>query len=76
MRWSYDSTSDLAYLYFAESEASGRVVRSETVQPHDGEPADTVVLDFDAQGMLVGIEFIGARAFLSPNLLAEALATQ
>ena len=54
MRIEYSKTADAPYVYFQEVEAA----RSEDVQ-------EGIVVDFDAQDQLVGIEILDVRSRLS-----------
>ena len=57
----YRSEDNAAYIRFSE----GRVLES-------AEVAADVVFDYDAEGRIVGIELLNARAQLPPELLTEA----
>ena len=57
----YDRETNAAYNRFSH----GSVSESEEV-------SDGVVLDFDAQGRIVGIEVLDARRYLAEDLLATA----
>lgn len=59
----YDRDSDAAYIRFSPE----RVAESEEV-------ADGIVLDYDRDGRLVGLEVMEARRHLSPELLDKAAA--
>lgn len=61
IRFHYDSATDAAYLRFS----SERVVESEEVAPG-------IVLDFDAQGRMVGMEVLQAREHLPADVLVAA----
>ena len=54
MKIEYSKTADAIYVYFREVEAA----RSEDVQ-------EGIVVDFDAQGQLVGIEILDVSSRLS-----------
>ena len=60
MKIEYSKTADALYVYFREVEAA----RSEDVQ-------DGVVIDFDAQGQLVGIEILDASSRIGPQDLGS-----
>ena len=66
-RVTFDPYADAAYIRLANfrpGEARAQVFV-------DGVPNQAdIVLDFNASGQLVGVEIIGARAVLSPELLA------
>ena len=57
----YDRDADAAYIRFS----ADKVVESEEV-------ADGVVLDYDRDGRIVGIEVLDARRHLSPEVLERA----
>jgi uncharacterized protein YuzE len=52
----YDPESDAAYIYLGDSE----ILESEEVSPG-------IVLDFDAEGRVVGIEVLSASRTLAPG---------
>ena len=58
---SYDPEADAAYIRFSP----------EPVQESE-EVSDGIVLDYDADGRIVGMEVLDARAHLSPELLDKA----
>jgi uncharacterized protein YuzE len=60
MRITYDQEADVAYIKLIE----GPVTESEEVAPG-------VVLDFDAQGRVLGIEFVPASKILAPGALTH-----
>ena len=60
MKIEYSQTADALYVYFREVEAA----RSDDI-------AEGVVVDFDAQGQIVGIEILDVRSRLSPEDLAN-----
>ncbi|RYE87223.1 MAG: DUF2283 domain-containing protein [Hyphomicrobiales bacterium] len=57
----YDPTTDAAYIRLSPE----RVNESEEVSPG-------LVLDYDAEGRIVGLEVLEARTHLSPDLLGKA----
>ncbi|MCO5144702.1 MAG: DUF2283 domain-containing protein [Aquamicrobium sp.] len=57
----YDAQANAAYIRFSDL----KVLESEEVSPG-------VVFDYDAEGRLVAIELLDAKAQLPPELLAEA----
>lgn len=57
----YDREADAAYLRFSQSE----IVESEEVSPG-------VILDFDAEGHIVGLEVLHAREHLPKDKLVAA----
>ncbi|MBW3537379.1 MAG: DUF2283 domain-containing protein [Actinobacteria bacterium] len=65
LRLTYDSDADAAYAYLQPASVIQPSV-SETVPATDSNN-----LDFDANGRLVGVEVLGAKARLHPDLLSE-----
>jgi len=57
----YDPEADAAYIRFS----SGKVEESEEVSPG-------IVLDYDQDGHIVGMEVLHARRQLPPDMLEEA----
>lgn len=57
----YDAQANAAYIRFSDL----KMLESEEVSPG-------VVFDYDAEGRLVAIELLDAKARLPPELLAEA----
>jgi uncharacterized protein YuzE len=73
MRLSYDDEVDAAYLRLHEECDDLGPVTSETFRPpNPGDGAAEIVLDFDREGRLVGIEFLAAQRRLLPSVLAGA----
>lgn len=68
MRWEHDPHVDAAYLHLAESVSEGEAITQVTVQP-PREGHGELVLDFDRQGRLVGIEVLGVSTLLPPGIL-------
>ncbi len=66
LRMTWDARVDAGYLYLAESGDGQAVGQARVVNPVDGDLGD-VVLDFDRQGRLLGVEFLGRR-LLPPGL--------
>lgn len=67
MQATYDTEANAAYVSFQPIEP-GQAVEQVVI----GRPHGYVVLDFDRQGRLIGVEIVGARELLSPQMLAEA----
>lgn len=69
MRVTFDGETDVGYIQFADELgpglASGRVVAEDA-------HGSSVVLDFDADGRLLGVELLSARRQLHPDLLPGA----
>ena len=70
MRMTYDSDADAAYLAIGDEVADGSAVENVVIErPGRGD----IVLDFDADGRLLGVEVIGATGLLRPATLAAAI---
>lgn len=65
--FTYDAEANMAYIYLVEEIGPGEAVRQEIA----GDDM-TAVLDFDAQGRLLGVELFDARSRLHPDLMAIA----
>jgi uncharacterized protein YuzE len=63
MKMSYDPQVDAAYIRLAEGPAT-----------EGQEVAPGIVLDFDAEGRVLGIEVLHASKTLAPGALAELVA--
>ena len=57
----YDPEADAAYIYLGES----KILESEEVAPG-------IVLDYDAEGRVVGLELLSASKVLAPGKWSEA----
>ena len=66
----YDAKNNLAYLSLTDDDRMGRVVRSVTLL--DTAVNDDIVMDFDDDGHLIGLEFLNARQSLRPEVLERA----
>ena len=66
----FDPSADAVYLRLAPPAHPGGVVASARLTDPQGERLGTV--DFDADGRVLGIEIIGARRLLHPELLDAA----
>ena len=71
MRVTYDRSIDAAYIYLREIEPGG-VRESVDIDAPDGVAAGSVVLDFDRDGRLVGIEVLNAERALPEHFLDAA----
>ena len=67
MRITYDPQTDAAYIYLKEI-SPGSVRKTYPCDPR--EVGGMINLDFDSEGILVGIEVIGASKRLPSSLLA------
>ncbi|MEV0679923.1 DUF2283 domain-containing protein [Actinosynnema sp. NPDC050436] len=70
LRVTYDREADAAYVHFTDPLTRPRSARTYACDPVavDG----MVNIDFDADGRIVGVEVLGARAKLAPYLLDAA----
>ena len=77
MRATYDRTANAAYVYLTE----GRQPSAATFEVRGAKMTrkgrkcleiNGINLDFDADGVLLGIEVLGAKSRLPPELLAAA----
>ncbi|MFI5497298.1 DUF2283 domain-containing protein [Actinoplanes sp. NPDC051859] len=68
MRLTFDPEADAAYLYLEEI-PPGAAVQNVVVE-RDGK--GDIVLDFDADGYLLGVEVIGAEALVRAATLDKA----
>jgi uncharacterized protein YuzE len=68
VRVTHDKSADAAYIYLVGDIAAGGVAESVPIDPSYG----MVVLDFDKDGVLLGVEVLDASTVLAPNLLAQA----
>ena len=65
----YDPAVDAAYIYLRHS---GRGDAAHTVPVEEDEAAGEVILDFDRDGRLIGIEVLGARRGLPEGFMDDA----
>ncbi|MFE6857262.1 DUF2283 domain-containing protein [Nocardia sp. NPDC057668] len=66
-RVTYDPVADAAYIYLTREIPAGGVTKTVPVDPIA--IGGMVNLDLDANGVIVGIEVLGARSKLDPDLL-------
>lgn len=69
MRVTYDATVDAAYIRLKDDAPGGSVVQHVVEAP---ESQGEIILDFDRDGRLLGIEVLGATRGLPPELLSRA----
>jgi len=70
MRISYDRSGDAAYIRVVDPVGAGASVK-QVVVPSDAQEGAQFILDFDADGSLLGVEVLGA----SQGMRAESLAS-
>tara|TARA_Y100000310_G_C20680827_1_gene815832 strand:- start:2063 stop:2272 length:210 start_codon:yes stop_codon:yes gene_type:complete len=63
MKIEYDKTVDAAYIYIKSPIKNGEVKESKKVKPN-------VVLDYDKEGRLLGVEFLNASKTLNKKGLS------
>jgi uncharacterized protein YuzE len=71
VKFTHDPEADAAYLALSPIKP-GEAVTQEVV-PVDG---GDVVLDFNRDGFLLGVEILGAEALLKPEVLVKATETE
>lgn len=71
LRVTHDDDVDAAYVHLASPRAPGTAVRTIPVALPDTIPA-SILLDFDAENRLIGVEVLGARNALPEELLDSA----
>lgn len=65
MRYTYDKEADAAYFYVKYPIGPGEAAKQVRVDKR-------VILDFNAQGMLIGVEVLSARKVLGKKVTLEA----
>jgi uncharacterized protein YuzE len=60
---------NVAYMSLTNEDRMGKVERSVTLL--DTDVNDDIVLDFDSDGRLIGIEFLNAVQSVRPEILAQ-----
>jgi uncharacterized protein YuzE len=69
MRVTFDGETDVGYIQLVEPDWPARPVRQVVAEDPEG---SGVVLEFDADGRLLGVELLSARHQLHPDLLGVA----
>jgi uncharacterized protein YuzE len=62
----YDSSADAAYIYISEI-AKGEAVSQRSIDVRNGE----IILDFDKEGRLLGVEILGVSYLLKPEVVVS-----
>ncbi|MBI3032888.1 DUF2283 domain-containing protein [Candidatus Woesearchaeota archaeon] len=65
MKIEYDKDVDAAYIYIEFPIKEGDAVNTVKIN-------DNIIVDFNKQGKLLGVEVLDARKFLSKNVLQHA----
>lgn len=71
MRITYDPEANAAFIYLKETIAPGGVARTEICDV-ETKPETSIILCFDSEGLVVGIEILGATRILPPETLMRA----
>lgn len=69
MRVTFDAEDNVGYIHLVEELMPGRSARRVVAEDEHG---SAVVLDFDGEGRLLGVELLSARRQLHPDLLGTA----
>lgn len=69
MKHTYDRVADAAYIEFVDVTPGEAAVQQEVPV---GDTDSTIIMDFDQNGFLLGMEILGASAILRDDLLAAA----
>ncbi|MBR7830950.1 DUF2283 domain-containing protein [Actinospica sp. MGRD01-02] len=69
MRVTFDAEDNVGYIHFVEEPMPDRSARRIVAEDERG---SAVVLDFDGEGRLIGVELLSARRQLHPDLLGTA----
>lgn len=67
-RFTVDRSADAAYFPIATSIGAGESVENLIIE----RPQGALLLDFDADGRLLGVEVLGARALLTAKTIRDA----
>jgi len=65
MKIEYDKEADAAYIYMVEDIGNGEAVK--TIQLNDN-----IILDFNSEGKLLGIEILDASKILNNEVLLQS----
>ena len=68
-RGTYDRSADAAYSNISPRITFGEAVRQDV---HEIDGRGEVILDFDKDGKLLGVEILGAKFLLRPSTLKQA----
>ena len=68
-RGTYDRSADAAYFNISPRINLGESVRQDV---HEIDGRGEVILDFDRDGKLLGVEILGAKSLLRPSTLKQA----
>ena len=68
-RGTYDRSADAAYSNISPRITFGEAVRQDV---HEIDGRGEVILDFDKDGKLLGVEILGAKSLLRPSTLKQA----
>ncbi|PCE13952.1 hypothetical protein AUC47_04700 [Microbacterium sp. SZ1] len=71
MKIRYDSEVDAAYLALGDIADGEAIVQIPEIHPPNGR--GEIILDFDAQGRVIGVEILAASVLLRPEVLDNAV---
>ena len=69
LRMTYDPDSDAAFIYITDPIEPGGAVTSSVLNKRT--PGASLVASFDADEKLLGIELLGVKRLLRPDVLAD-----
>lgn len=69
----YDRTVDAAYIYLGGGRSEHTVSLEELAEAEGLDALHSLLLDFDSQGRLIGVEVLRARETLDPRILPPDL---
>ncbi len=65
MRFEYDEDADAAYIYIKQSIKKGEVKKTIALN-------DNIIIDFDKNDKLIGVEILGASKILSRSVIEKS----
>lgn len=68
MKFEYDQEVDAAYIYIENTIKEGQVKK--TIELNDN-----IILDFDKENKLIGVEILDASKVMNKKVLSEAMAS-
>lgn len=71
MSITFDPEANAAYVPVGPGPGLGEAVRQ--IADIEGPAGGEIILDFDADGHLLGVELLGARILLRPDVLESAI---
>lgn len=71
VRVTYDRTVDAAYVYLGGGQSATTVPLDELAEAEGLDALHSILLDFDADGRLIGVEVLSARKSLNQAILPD-----